>query len=147
MPVELEKAQVDLSSVCEALKAGCKQGWTRLFSVVPGADTMGINWNAGGSLWASGNIFYCGSGTTGCPGRWCSLSLPMEILKAGWTWSWVAELKLTLLEPGVCWKGWPSEVLSNLLQCVILWTLLEVYTNSPDAEGPCGNARLGSEGD
>lgn len=148
--LSLEKAQVDLSSVCGHLKTGCKEGWSRLFSVVPSARSRGhghqlkhrrFPLNIGKHFFAVALLPQDAQG-----GGAVSLSL-WRYSKALWIWSWVSKLKLALLEPGVDWKKLPPEVLSNILQSVILWTSVEVYPNSSDPEGQCGNARLGTEGD
>jgi len=59
-----------------------------------GPEAMGTNWNTGGSLWASGNIFSLSrwlSTGTGCPGRWWSLH-PWRYSQAVWTQSWANPL-------------------------------------------------------
>lgn len=111
-------------SVCEPLETGATQGSSRLSSVVPSAWSRGHGHQLKRRRVPLNTRKHCFT-VAGIP----------EGAQGGGAVSLFPWLELTLLEPGVGWKRWPPEVLSSLLQSVILWTSVEVYPNSSDAEG------------
>lgn len=94
---------------------GWKEERAMLLSVVTSDRTkaVGINWNIGGFLWMSRNIFFYFERNV--PPWTCSTVF--------WTWLWAASSSWPCLSKGTIW---PPEVPSNLhCDSVILWSLLK----------------------
>lgn len=108
-------------AVCELLKTVCKQGWSRLFSVVPSAKSRGHehqlkHWRF--LLNIRKCFFTLAVIPQGAQGGG-AISLSMEILPSC--------LDMALPEPGVGWKRWRSLPTSSslwfwehLLKCILI---------------------------